>query len=114
MSLREVSTASELLAFYDLLVIGAGPAGMAAGVEASAAGARVAVLDENPVRADRYTARSHETVPTEEPISVPTIGTESRSQKRSVSAKSIMRHAPRSGAWKTGTKRRIRHAMSSA
>ncbi|QTG17203.1 FAD-dependent oxidoreductase (plasmid) [Agrobacterium tumefaciens] len=48
MSLREVSTASELLAFYDLLVIGAGPAGMAAGVEASAAGARVAVLDENP------------------------------------------------------------------
>lgn len=48
MSLREVSTASDLLDFYDLLVIGAGPAGMAAAVEASAAGARVAVFDENP------------------------------------------------------------------
>ncbi|CVI64473.1 NAD(P)/FAD-dependent oxidoreductase (plasmid) [Agrobacterium leguminum] len=48
MSLREVSTASDLLNFYDLLVIGAGPAGMAAAVEASAAGAHVAVLDENP------------------------------------------------------------------
>ncbi|MCZ7448365.1 opine oxidase subunit OoxA [Rhizobium rhizogenes] len=48
MSFREVSTASDLLDFYDLLVIGAGPAGMAAAVEASAAGARVAVLDENP------------------------------------------------------------------
>ncbi|MVA63823.1 opine oxidase subunit OoxA [Agrobacterium vitis] len=48
MSLREVSIASDLLDSYDLLVIGAGPAGMAAAVEASAAGASVAVLDENP------------------------------------------------------------------
>ncbi|WP_421363680.1 MULTISPECIES: opine oxidase subunit OoxA [Agrobacterium] len=48
MSLREVSIATDLLGFYDLLVIGAGPAGMAAAVEASASGARVAVLDENP------------------------------------------------------------------
>lgn len=48
MTLREVSTATDLSEFYDLLVIGAGPAGMAAAVEASACGARVAVLDENP------------------------------------------------------------------
>nr|WP_315941354.1 2Fe-2S iron-sulfur cluster-binding protein [Agrobacterium fabrum]UVZ00160.1 hypothetical protein K4M19_00469 [Agrobacterium fabrum] len=84
MSLREVSRASDLLAFYDLLRHRRGPAGMAAAVEASAAGARVTVLDENPVRADRSTARSHETVPTKESFSVPTIGRESRSQKRSV------------------------------
>ncbi|MDE3823146.1 FAD-dependent oxidoreductase [Sinorhizobium meliloti] len=48
MSLREVSTASDLREFYDVLIIGAGPAGMTAALEASAAGARVAVLDENP------------------------------------------------------------------
>lgn len=48
MTLREVSTASELLEFYDLIIIGAGPAGMAAAVEAAAAGARALVLDENP------------------------------------------------------------------
>jgi NADPH-dependent 2,4-dienoyl-CoA reductase/sulfur reductase-like enzyme len=48
MSLREVSTASDLRDFYDVIVIGAGPAGMAAAVESSSAGARVAVLDENP------------------------------------------------------------------
>ncbi|NSZ66720.1 MULTISPECIES: opine oxidase subunit OoxA [Rhizobium/Agrobacterium group] len=48
MTLRKVSVATDLSDFYDLLVIGAGPAGMAAAVEASASGARVAVLDENP------------------------------------------------------------------
>ena len=47
MSFREIPTATDLLDSYDLLIIGAGPAGMAAAVEASAAGARVAVLDEN-------------------------------------------------------------------
>uniref|UniRef100_UPI0035B4CF8B FAD-dependent oxidoreductase n=1 Tax=Agrobacterium fabrum TaxID=1176649 RepID=UPI0035B4CF8B len=59
MSLREVSTASDLLAFYDLLVIGAGPAGMAAAVEASAAGARVTVLDENPPSGRTDLPRDH-------------------------------------------------------
>lgn len=48
MRLREVSRAPDLLDCYELLVIGAGPAGMAAAVEAAATGARVAVLDENP------------------------------------------------------------------
>ncbi len=48
MSHRHVSTADSLLAFYDLLIIGAGPAGMAAAIEATRAGARVVILDENP------------------------------------------------------------------
>ncbi|THK36730.1 FAD-dependent oxidoreductase [Ensifer sp. MPMI2T] len=48
MSVRLVFSAEDLLPVYDLVVIGAGPAGMAAAVEASKAGVRVAVLDENP------------------------------------------------------------------
>lgn len=48
MSVRLVSRADDLLPVYDLVVIGSGPAGMAAAVEASKAGVRVAVLDENP------------------------------------------------------------------
>ncbi len=48
MSIREATRVSDLQDFYDLLIIGAGPAGMAAAVEAAKSGARVAVLDENP------------------------------------------------------------------
>lgn len=48
MSIRVVSAAEILLPFYDVVIIGAGPAGMAAAIEASKVGVRVAVLDENP------------------------------------------------------------------
>ncbi|ATU95331.1 NAD(P)/FAD-dependent oxidoreductase [Phyllobacterium zundukense] len=48
MTVRLVSKAEDLLPVYDLIVVGAGPAGMAAAIEASKAGVRVAVLDENP------------------------------------------------------------------
>ncbi|MER9025599.1 FAD-dependent oxidoreductase [Mesorhizobium sp. M0815] len=48
MTARVVSKAEDLLPVYDILIVGAGPAGMAAAIEASNAGARVVVLDENP------------------------------------------------------------------
>lgn len=48
MIIRGVSAAENLLPAYDVVIIGAGPAGMAAAIEASKAGVRVAVLDENP------------------------------------------------------------------
>ncbi|WP_349963204.1 NAD(P)/FAD-dependent oxidoreductase [Rhizobium sp. ZPR3] len=48
MTMRIVSRAEVLLPVYDIVIVGAGPAGMAAAIEASRAGARVVVLDENP------------------------------------------------------------------
>ncbi|MER9351567.1 FAD-dependent oxidoreductase [Mesorhizobium sp. M0227] len=48
MTLRIVSRAEDLLPVYDVLIVGAGPAGMAAATEVSNAGARVVVVDENP------------------------------------------------------------------
>ena len=38
---------------YDVLVIGGGPAGLAAGVEAANGGLSVAIVDERPTRAAR-------------------------------------------------------------
>jgi NADPH-dependent 2,4-dienoyl-CoA reductase/sulfur reductase-like enzyme len=46
--LKRISTLHELDAFYDLAIVGAGPAGMSAATEASAVGANVVVFDENP------------------------------------------------------------------
>ena len=43
---------------YDIAVIGAGPAGMSAAITASAAGARVVVLDDKPGPVVRFTAMS--------------------------------------------------------
>ncbi|MCA1441918.1 FAD-dependent oxidoreductase [Ensifer sp. IC4062] len=48
MTVRFVTAADDLRPAYDLVIVGAGPAGMAAATEASRTGARVAVLDENP------------------------------------------------------------------
>ncbi|KAB2776127.1 NAD(P)-binding protein [Brucella anthropi] len=46
--LKRVSSIHALNAFYDLAIIGAGPAGMSAAAEGSAAGANVVLFDENP------------------------------------------------------------------
>ena len=47
MSMRVVTEAGQLAPHYDLVVIGAGPAGLSAATEAAAAGASVLVADEN-------------------------------------------------------------------
>ncbi|MBD7992096.1 FAD-dependent oxidoreductase [Ochrobactrum sp. Sa2BUA5] len=46
--LERISDIHALDAFYDLAIIGAGPAGMSAAAEASAVGASVVLFDENP------------------------------------------------------------------
>ncbi len=46
--LKRISDIHALDAFYDLAIIGAGPAGMSAAAEASATGANVVLFDENP------------------------------------------------------------------
>ncbi|WP_019998397.1 FAD/NAD(P)-dependent oxidoreductase [Aureimonas ureilytica] len=46
--MNRIATVGELAASYDLVVIGAGPAGMAAATLASANGARTLLVDENP------------------------------------------------------------------
>jgi len=46
--LKRISDIDALDAFYDLAIIGAGPAGMSAAAEASAVGASVVLFDENP------------------------------------------------------------------
>lgn len=43
---------------YDLVVIGAGPAGMGAAIIAASHGARVALVDENPVPGGKLRGRS--------------------------------------------------------
>lgn len=48
MSARTITHAEQLAARYDLVVVGAGPGGLSAAIEASTAGARVLVVDENP------------------------------------------------------------------
>lgn len=45
---ERISDIHAINAFYDLAIIGAGPAGMSAATEASAAGATVVLFDENP------------------------------------------------------------------
>ncbi|WP_250157505.1 FAD-dependent oxidoreductase [Tianweitania aestuarii] len=45
--MRRITVAAELADHYDIAIIGAGPAGMSAAVEASLAGATVLVVDEN-------------------------------------------------------------------
>ncbi|PWE53313.1 FAD/NAD(P)-binding oxidoreductase [Metarhizobium album] len=47
MSMRVVTEAGQLALHYDLVVVGAGPAGLSAATEAAAAGASVLVADEN-------------------------------------------------------------------
>ncbi|MCA1407680.1 FAD-dependent oxidoreductase [Ensifer sp. IC3342] len=47
MSMRRITDAGELAPHYDLVVVGAGPAGLSAATEAAAAGASVLVADEN-------------------------------------------------------------------
>lgn len=46
--MNRIATVGDLAASYDLVVIGAGPAGMAAATLASANGARTLLVDENP------------------------------------------------------------------
>lgn len=46
--LKRISDIHAVNAFFDLAIIGAGPAGMSAAAEASAAGASVVMFDENP------------------------------------------------------------------
>lgn len=48
MALRKISNLHHLDHEYDLAIIGAGPAGMAAAVKAAATGARTILFDENP------------------------------------------------------------------
>ncbi|MGF6177305.1 FAD-dependent oxidoreductase [Ensifer sp. 4252] len=48
MNARTLTNAEQLAARYDLVVVGAGPGGLSAAIEASSAGARVLVVDENP------------------------------------------------------------------
>lgn len=48
MTAHTVTHAEQLSARYDLVVVGAGPAGLSAAIEASTAGACVLVVDENP------------------------------------------------------------------
>ncbi|MFD1039628.1 NAD(P)/FAD-dependent oxidoreductase [Virgibacillus byunsanensis] len=45
---------------YDLIVIGAGPAGMCASIEAASHGASVAIVDENPVSGGKLLGQLHE------------------------------------------------------
>ncbi|MBM3090309.1 FAD-dependent oxidoreductase [Ensifer sp. T173] len=47
MNAHTVTHAEQLAARYDLVVVGAGPGGLSAAIEASTAGARVLVVDEN-------------------------------------------------------------------
>ena len=48
MNLRTITHVEQLVTRYDLLVVGAGPGGLSAAVEAANVGARVLVVDENP------------------------------------------------------------------
>ncbi|WP_377810266.1 NAD(P)/FAD-dependent oxidoreductase [Azospirillum sp. A29] len=48
MSARTLTAAAELAGRYDLVVVGAGPAGLSAATEAARGGAQVLLLDENP------------------------------------------------------------------
>ncbi|HLS08363.1 NAD(P)/FAD-dependent oxidoreductase [Lentibacillus sp.] len=45
---------------YDLVVIGSGPAGMSAAINAASYGARVAIVDENPVTGGKLLGQMHE------------------------------------------------------
>ncbi|MFK4825425.1 FAD-dependent oxidoreductase [Paenochrobactrum sp. BZR 588] len=47
MSIISLDSATDFLPLYDLVIIGAGPAGMSAAIEAGHSGARILVLDEN-------------------------------------------------------------------
>lgn len=47
MSMRRITDTGALARHYDLVVVGAGPAGLSAAIEAAAAGASVLVADEN-------------------------------------------------------------------
>ncbi|PSJ56072.1 FAD-dependent oxidoreductase [Pseudaminobacter soli (ex Li et al. 2025)] len=47
MSVRLINEAAQFAPKYDLVVVGAGPAGLSAAIEASASGASVLVVDEN-------------------------------------------------------------------
>lgn len=47
MTVRRITEAAQLAPCYDLVVVGAGPAGLAAATEAALAGARVLIADEN-------------------------------------------------------------------
>ena len=47
MTMRQIADATCLSPEYDIVIVGAGPAGMSAAIEASGSGARVLVVDEN-------------------------------------------------------------------
>ena len=47
MTIRRIPDTAHLAPDYDIVIVGAGPAGMSAAIEASGSGARVLVLDEN-------------------------------------------------------------------
>lgn len=48
MSIKTLTSVAEFSPLYDIVIIGAGPAGLCAAIKASAAGACVLLLDENP------------------------------------------------------------------
>ena len=47
MTMRRMADAGQLAPEYDIVIVGAGPAGMSAAIEASGSGARLLVVDEN-------------------------------------------------------------------
>lgn len=47
MTMRRIANTADLAAGYDIVIVGAGPAGMSAAIEAGGSGARVLVVDEN-------------------------------------------------------------------
>ena len=60
---------------YDVVVIGAGPAGMSAAIKAAENGASVAIIDENPVAGGKLLGQLHE-----EPRAVGGLGEKLRKQ----------------------------------
>lgn len=47
MSIKSLNNVADFLPLYDIVIIGAGPAGMSAAIEAGRSGARILLLDEN-------------------------------------------------------------------
>lgn len=97
--LKRVSSIHALNAFYDLAIIGAGPAGMSAAAEAAAAGANVVLFDENPAAGGQiYRGIEHNTTARR-----PFLGTEywrgKEVLKAFIASNAPMCRRPSSGVW---------------